>query len=59
MRWQFILPLAAKNKGWNADNDTVYQYQSHQRAIFPAITVGPGAAAKNRVHQQPESISNT
>lgn len=31
---EFIQYRAAKNKGWNADNDTVYQYQSlHQRHI--------------------------
>lgn len=54
---EFIQYRAAKNKGWNADNDTVYQYQSYISAIFLAITVGPGCGGKKPcATSKPESI---
>ncbi len=49
---EFIQYRAAKNKGWNADNDTVYQYQSYISAIFPGDNSRAGVRRQKTVCDQ-------
>ena len=54
---EFIQYRAAKNKGWNADNDTVYQYQSYISAIFPGDNSRAGVRRQNRVRPANQKAS--
>ncbi|WP_375790575.1 hypothetical protein, partial [Escherichia coli] len=55
---EFIQYRAAKNKGWNADNDTVSQYQYHLIPLSPGYNSQAGVRRQKTLHDHKNTKEN-